>query len=56
MTATLNTIRAVMNDAKMREQAGLIENEVKLMVVKRDDTRVPYDRSRILAGIQRVFR
>lgn len=31
-----------------------VENEVKLLVVKRDGTRVPYDRSKILAGLQRA--
>jgi transcriptional repressor NrdR len=30
------------------------ENEVKLMVVKRDGTRVPYDRTKVLAGLQRA--
>lgn len=31
-----------------------VENEVKLLVVKRDGTRVPYDRSKILGGLQRA--
>lgn len=31
-----------------------VENEVKLQVVKRDGTRVPYDRTKILAGLQRA--
>jgi len=31
-----------------------VENEVKLMVVKRDGARVPYDRSKILSGLQRA--
>lgn len=31
-----------------------VENEVRLLVVKRDGTRVPYDRSKILAGLQRA--
>ena len=31
-----------------------VENEVKLLVVKRDGARVPYDRSKILAGLQRA--
>jgi transcriptional repressor NrdR len=30
------------------------ENEVKLMVIKRDGTRVPYDRTKVLAGLQRA--
>ncbi len=30
------------------------EQDVKLMVVKRDGGRVPYDRSKVLAGIQRA--
>jgi transcriptional repressor NrdR len=31
-----------------------VEHDVKMMVVKRDGTRVPYDRTRILAGVQRA--
>jgi transcriptional repressor NrdR len=31
-----------------------VENEVKLTVIKRDGTRVPYDRTKILAGLQRA--
>ncbi len=31
-----------------------VENEVKLLVVKRDETRVPYDRTKIFAGVQRA--
>jgi len=31
-----------------------VENDVKLMVIKSDGTRVPYDRSKILAGLQRA--
>jgi transcriptional repressor NrdR len=31
-----------------------VENEVKLLVVKRDGARVPYDRTKILAGLQRA--
>jgi transcriptional repressor NrdR len=31
-----------------------VENEVKLLVIKRDETRVPYDRAKILAGVQRA--
>ena len=30
-----------------------VEKDVKLMVVKRDGARVPYDRNKILAGLQR---
>ena len=30
------------------------ENEVKLMVIKRDGTRVPYDRTKMLGGLQRA--
>jgi transcriptional repressor NrdR len=30
------------------------EHDVKLMVIKRDGARVPFDRSKILAGIQRA--
>lgn len=42
LMATLNTIRAVLKDAQMREQAGLIQNEVRLMAddVGRLDDRV----------------
>ena len=29
-----------------------VENEVRLMVVKRDGTRQPYDRSKVLHGIE----
>ena len=40
--ATLHTIRAVLKDAQMREQAGLIQKEVAAMGddVQRLDTRV----------------
>ena len=31
-----------------------VEHDVKLMVVKRDGARVPYDRTKILAGVQRA--
>ena len=31
-----------------------VEQDVKLMVVKRDGGRVPYDRNKILAGLQRA--
>ncbi len=31
-----------------------VEQEVKLLVIKRDGTRVPYDRSKILSGLQRA--
>ena len=31
-----------------------VEHDVKLMVVKRDGARVPYDRSKVLAGVQRA--
>ncbi len=31
LMATLNTIRAVLKDAQMREQAGLIQREVQIM-------------------------
>jgi len=31
-----------------------IESDVKLMVIKKDGTRMPYDRSRLLAGIQKA--
>lgn len=42
LMATLNTVRAVLKDARMREQAGLIQVEVGKMMedVKRLDTRV----------------
>ncbi|MCW9045697.1 MAG: DNA recombination protein RmuC, partial [Alphaproteobacteria bacterium] len=42
MMATLNTIRAVLKDAQMREQAGLIQKEVATMMddVGRLDQRV----------------
>ncbi|MEE8334565.1 MAG: DNA recombination protein RmuC, partial [Alphaproteobacteria bacterium] len=32
LMATLNTVRAVLKDARMREQAGLIQNEVMTML------------------------
>ncbi|MEQ8194307.1 MAG: DNA recombination protein RmuC, partial [Rhodospirillales bacterium] len=40
--ATLNTVRAVLKDARMREQAGLIQTEVQKMMedVGRLDQRV----------------
>ena len=49
LMATLNTIRAVLKDAEMREQAGLIQKEVAAMGddVSRLDTRV--------ANLQRHF-
>ena len=31
-----------------------VEHDVKLMVIKRDGTRMPYDRSKVLAGLQRA--
>jgi transcriptional repressor NrdR len=31
-----------------------VEQDIKLMVVKRDGGRVPYDRAKILAGVQRA--
>ena len=42
LMATLNTIRAILKDAQMREQAGLIQKEVRLMAddVGRLDDRV----------------
>ena len=42
--ATLNTVRAVLKDARMREQAGLIQKEVGIMLedVKRLDIRVGF--------------
>ena len=42
--ATLNTVRAVLKDARMREQAGLIQKEVEIMLedVARLDIRVGY--------------
>ena len=40
--ATLNTVRAVLKDVHMREQASVIQNEVHIMLedVKRLDSRV----------------
>ncbi len=32
MMATLNTVRAIMRDVKMREQAGVIQNEVRMLI------------------------
>ena len=32
MALTLNTVRAIMRDVKMREQAGLIQNEVRVLM------------------------
>lgn len=42
MMATLNTVRAVLKDARMREQAGVIQKEVLIMLdnVRRLDGRV----------------
>lgn len=42
LMATLNTVRAVLKDARMREQAGLIQKEVRLLLddVGRLDARV----------------
>lgn len=42
LMATLNTVRAVLKDAKMREQAGVIQKEVALLVddINRLDERV----------------
>ena len=42
LMATLNTVRAVLKDARMREQAGLIQKEVRLLLddVGRLDSRV----------------
>lgn len=42
LMATLNTVRAVLKDARMREQAGLIQKEVRLLLddVERLDGRV----------------
>ncbi|TAN59845.1 MAG: DNA recombination protein RmuC, partial [Magnetospirillum sp.] len=40
LMATLNTVRAVLKDARMREQAGLIQKEVRLLlddIVRLDD-------------------
>jgi transcriptional repressor NrdR len=31
-----------------------VESDVKLQVIKKDGTRVPYDRSRVLAGLQKA--
>jgi len=31
-----------------------VEHDVKLMVAKRDGTRMPYDRSKVLSGLQRA--
>ena len=40
--ATLNTVRAVLKDAKMREQAGVIQKEVGTLVedITRLDSRI----------------
>lgn len=42
LMATLNTVRAVLKDVRMREQAGLIQNEVRLLLddIGRLDDRV----------------
>ncbi|WP_346344084.1 DNA recombination protein RmuC [Magnetospirillum sulfuroxidans] len=42
LMATLNTVRAVLKDARMREQAGVIQKEVRLLLddVERLDNRV----------------
>jgi DNA recombination protein RmuC len=32
MMATLNTVRAILRDVKLREQAGIIQNEVRLLL------------------------
>lgn len=31
-----------------------VEHDIRLMVVKRDGTRVPYDRNKVLTGVQRA--
>lgn len=42
LMATLNTVRAVLKDAKMREQAGIIQKEVGILVedISRLDSRI----------------
>ena len=42
LMATLNTVRAILKDAKMREQAGVIQKEVGILVedIERLDSRV----------------
>lgn len=42
LMATLNTVRAVLKDARMREQAGVIQKEVRTLLddIERLDTRV----------------
>ena len=46
--------RACISCGKRFTTKERVEHDVRLMVIKRDGTRVPYDRSKILAGIQRA--
>jgi transcriptional repressor NrdR len=46
--------RACISCGKRFTTKERVEQDVKLMVIKRDGTRVPYDRTKILAGIQRA--
>ncbi|HSW46160.1 MAG TPA: transcriptional regulator NrdR [Phycisphaerae bacterium] len=46
--------RACMSCKKRFTTKERVEQDVRLMVVKRDGARVPYDRNKILAGIQRA--
>jgi transcriptional repressor NrdR len=46
--------RACVSCGKRFTTKERFEQDVRLMVIKRDGTRVPYDRAKILAGIQRA--
>ena len=46
--------RACISCGKRFTTKERVEQDVRLMVIKRDGTRVPYDRTKILAGIQRA--
>jgi hypothetical protein len=48
--------RACISCGKRFTTKERVEHDVRLMVIKRDGTRVPYDRAKILAGIQRATR
>lgn len=46
--------RACISCGKRFTTKERVEQDARLMVVKRDGTRVPYDRGKVLAGIQRA--
>lgn len=46
--------RVCQNCSKRFTTKERVETDIKLMVIKRDGTRVPYNRNKILAGLQRA--